>query len=433
MQVTVEAGEGLERRIKVQLPADRVDSEIDKKLKHIARTARIHGFRPGKVPLNVVRKRFGGQVRDEVLGELIRSSFMEAVTQEKLRPAGEPSIRDVAAESGVDLGYTAVFEVMPEFELAPLSEMTLKRPVVEIADTDVAAMIEKLRKQRASWEPVERPAQLGDRVTITYQGTVDGEPFEGGEGKDVVVELGAGRLIDGFEEGLVGVTAGEHRELSLQFPSDYRVESLKGKPVTFSVDTSAVSEPVLPEVDVEFAAALGVEQGGVESLTKEIRENMQRELDQKILGVVKNRVMDRILAANPIEVPKVMVEGEVDRLREQARGELASAGRGGNLELPRELFAEQAQRRVALGLLIAKVVRDNGIRVDSQRVRSTIEKFAASYEEPEEVVRWYYADRERIAGVETVVLEDQVVDWIADNAVVEDEVMSFDTFMAGVR
>ncbi len=423
MQVSVEAGEGLERRMTVEVPAEQVDKEVEKRLKNIARTARMDGFRPGKVPMSIVRRRYGGEVRQEVFGELVQSTFYDAAAKEALKPAGLPRIEPLEEEdAGGAFRYTAVFEVMPEITLASLDDVVIKKPVAEVTDSDVDDMLERLRKQRATWKEVDRPAREGDEVTIGFKGTVEGEPFEGGEAEDYSTVLGSGAMIEGFEDGLVGASAGETRTLELTFPEDYPVEDLAGKPVVFEVTVNKVSEQVLPEVDDTFAESFGVAEGGVEKLRDDVRNNMERELADRIKGRIKSQVMDALLAAHPIDVPAALIDEEVESLRKQTRQRL---GGNANFELPREMFEEEAKRRVTLGLVIAEVVKAGNIELDADRVRKMVEDFAASYEDPEEVVNYYYGSRDRLAGVESVVLEDQAVDWVLDHVKVEEEPSDF--------
>ena len=429
MQVSVESSEGLERRMTVELPAEKVTEAMEKRLREIARNARLDGFRPGKVPLSVVRKRFGGQVQQEVFGDLVQSSYFEAISSENLNPAGEPTIEPLEKAPEEGMGYVAVFEVMPEFELAELSGAVINRPVVEVTDADVERMVEKLRKQRTTWNQVEREAREGDQVDIDFKGYIDDEPFDGGTAEGVPLVLGSGAMIPGFEEGLIGAKAGEERTLEVTFPEDYRVDSLAGKQARFEVKINSVSEPVVPEVDEEFARAYGVTEGGVEAFLQEIRSNMERELADKIHSQLKEQAMDALLAANPIEVPRTLVKQEAEALQRQTRENMAQGGQASNLELPLDLFEEQARRRVALGLIIGEVLRSNDIKVDRDRVREKVEQFAQSYESPQEVIDYYYADPKNLGPVENVVLEDQVVDWVMEQAKVEEQPASFDEIM----
>jgi trigger factor len=431
MQVTVESGEGLEKRLSVQLPAEQVSAEVDKKLQQLARTVRLDGFRPGKVPLRVIKQRFGQQVRQEVYGDMIQATFYEAAQQQALRPAGEPKIelRDDADDGG--FGYTATFEVVPEVTLGDLSTLSVKRPSAEVSDADVDAMIDKLRAQRTTWNEVQRPAQDGDTVHIDFKGFIDGEAFEGGAAENVPLRLGSGAMVEGFEEGLVGAGAGDSRTLEVQFPEDYRAQHLAGKAATFEVTVNKVAEPVLPAVDAEFAKAFGVEDGSEETLRTEIRANMERELRQKLRSVAKERTLDALLAAHPLTIPKAMVQDEAKRLKQQTQAEMAQSGQGNVIDFPVSMFEPQAERRVALGLLIGEIIRGQELRVDAERVRSTVEDLASSYENPQEVVDYYLSDKNQRAAIENLVLEDQVVDWVLDQAQVEDEPQTFEALMEG--
>ena len=325
MQVSVEELGGLERRLTVQLPAARIEQEIEQRLQDLSRRVKLDGFRPGKVPLKVVKRMYGGQVRQEVLGELMQSSFQEAVSGQNLRPAAGPQISPSAAAEG-DFAYAATFEVLPEFELQGFEGIAVERPVAEVSDADIDSMLETLRKQRTVWTPVERPAQTGDRVTVSFEGTIDGVAFPGGKGDEVPVVLGAGGMLPDFENGLIGIAAGEAREIAVSFPEGYHAQELAGRTARFALNAGVVAEPSLPPVDEEFAKAFGVEDGSVESLRAALRDNMTRELGQGIKTRVKKQVMDALLAANPIELPKVLVTEEIDRIAQQAGFPAASAG-----------------------------------------------------------------------------------------------------------
>ncbi len=429
MQVSIESSEGLERRMKVELPAEQVNETVEKRLKELARTVRLDGFRPGKVPVSIVRKRFSDQVRQEVFGDLVKSTYFEALTQENLVPAGEPEIEAAEDLSGDTMGYVAVFEVMPEIEIKDLSGATIRRPVASVSDEDLEKMLDKLRRQRTTWNEVEREARDGDQVTVDFKGFIDGEAFEGGSAEGVPLVLGSGSMIDGFEEGLLGARAGDTRTLELKFPEDYRVESLAGKDAVFEVEVRKVSEPVLPALDEEFARAFGVEEGGVEALRKEVRANMERELEDKIQSEVKQQAMDALLEAHALDVPKALVRQEAEALQRQARENMAQGGQASSIELPLELFEEQAQRRVRLGLIIGEVIKANEIEVDKARVRERVERFAAAYEDPAEVIDYYYSNKGQLAPVENLVLEDQVVEWVLEQAGVEEVETDFDRLM----
>ncbi|MES9990624.1 MAG: trigger factor [Candidatus Thiodiazotropha sp.] len=421
MQVSVESGEGLERRVTVELPAEEIEVEVTKRLKQIGRTAKLDGFRPGKVPMNLLRRNYGGQVLQEVYGQMIESSYQEAIQQEKLQPAGMPKIEPKKATEEGLFSYVATLEVMPEIELAKLTG-EIKKPLTEITDDDIEDMIAKLRKQRASWNSVDRAAAEGDQVKISFKGLVDGEAFEGGSAENVDLVLGSKRMIEGFESGLVGMVKEEKRTIDLKFPEDYRVEELAGKPVTFEVEVSEVSEEVLPTVDDDFAKEFGSSEG-VDRLKLDIRENMERELSQRVQARIKNQAMDLVYEQNQIDIPKALIEEEIKALRKQAQEQMGA--NAGSFELPREMFEEQAKRRVALGLLIGEIIKQNGIQVDNDRVRKTIEEYAASYEQPEEVVKFYYGNQQQLASVQNIVLEDQVVDWIMEQVEVVDDQTTF--------
>ncbi|MBO8086188.1 MAG: trigger factor [Marichromatium sp.] len=423
MQVSVESGEGLERRVKVELPSEQVTSAVDQRLQQLARSAKLPGFRPGKVPMKLVRKRYGAQVLEEVFGEQVQASFYEALTQESLRPAGQPEVEpEIDVEAG-RFAYVATFEVMPEVELAALEGRALKRPVCELAETDLDALIERLRDQHKTWTPVERAAEQGDQLTISFAGTIDGEAFEGGSAADVELELGSGRMIPGFEDGLVGAAAGETRTVEVTFPEEYQVEALAGKPARFEITVSQVAEPTLPEVDGEFVKRFGIEDGDVERFKNDVRENMARELKQRLEARTKEAVMDLLMEANPVEVPQALVRDEIASMQEEMR---RSVGAQGEVQLPDALFEEPARRRVALGLIIGELVKQNELKADQDRVQAMLDEMAATYENPQAVIDYYKAERGRMAALEAAVLESQVVDLVLGQVSVEDEETSFE-------
>ncbi len=424
MQVSLESVQGLEKRMTVELPAEQVEQAVEKRIQGIARSVRLDGFRPGKAPLRVVRQRFGEQARREAYGELIESSFQQAATQEKLRVVAQPRIELKDAEGGA-FGYVATFEVMPEVTLSDLSGAVIRRPTAVVQESDVDAMIDSLRRQRTSWVEADRPAREGDTVQISFKGSIDGEAFPGGSGDHVPLTLGSGSMIPGFESGLVGACHGETRTLDVAFPADYRVASLAGKAAAFEVTVHRVNEPQLPELDEAFVRSFGVADGVVESLRADVRANMERELEQRLETALKERVMNLLMERNAVDVPAAMVAEEAQRLREQAKGDLTRAGHSSALDLPASLFEEQARRRVWLGLLVGEVIRSQGLKVDGDRVRRKIERLAESYEDPQDVVNWYYANREAIRPVENLVLEDQVADWVVSCVQVEDEPTTF--------
>jgi trigger factor len=406
----------------VQVPADQIDQEVESRLKSLSRTARVSGFRPGKVPFKVVQQRYGRQVHLEVAGDVMSRTLQEALSQQNLRPAGEPKLEPRTVETGKALEYVAVFDVYPEFEPASLAGAKIEKPVATIGESDIDNMLEKLRQQRASWEQVERAAQLGDQVTVDFTGTVEGAEFPGGSGTGMAVELGAKRLIEGFEEKLVGAKAGDKLTLDLRFPDDYHSTEVAGKPVQFKVKVTRVSGLKLPEVTDEFAKSLGVDSAA--ALRDEVAKNMRRELDQMIQAMTKERAFNYLLEKNIVEVPAALLDEEIDRLANEAHEQIGGSRQG--IKLPRHLFEARARRRVALGLIIGEIIKRNGIQVDPERVRRTVETLAASYENPEEVVKWYYESRDALSSAQSLVLEEQVMEWILGQAQVEEKTCSFD-------
>lgn len=429
MQVSVEELGGLERRLTVQLPAVTIEQEIGKRLQDLSRRVKLDGFRPGKVPFKVVQRMYGGQVRQEVVGDLLQSSFQEAVNGQNLRPAGGPQIEPAPAAGEGDFAYVATFEVLPEFTLQGIEGLAIERPVAEVADADIDTMLETLRKQRTVWTPVERPAQDADRVTVSFEGTVDGVAFPGGKGDDVPVVLGAGGMLPDFETGLVGISAGESREIDVSFPEGYHAAELAGKTARFAIRASVVAEPSLPSVDAQFAQAFGVEDGSVEGLRESLRDNMARELAQGIRNRVKKQVMDGVLAANPIELPKVLVTEEIDRLAQQAGFPAASAGNDQAEQIKQGVFAEEARRRVALGLLISKLVVQEQLSADPVRIVEHLTTMASTYQDPNEVTQWYLKNPQAMESLRALALEDAVVDWVLTRASVTEQPSTFDAVM----
>ncbi|ASL26404.1 trigger factor [Azotobacter chroococcum] len=424
MQVSVESTSALERRLTIGVPAERIETEVNKRLQQTARRAKVPGFRPGKVPMSVIRQRYEESARQEALGDLIQASFYEAVLEQKLKPAGAPSVEPKVFEKGKDLEYVATFEVYPEFEVVGLEGIAVERLQAEVAESDVDNMLEILRKQNTRYKQVEREAQNGDQLNIDFVGKIDGEAFAGGSAKGTSLALGSGRMIEGFEAGLVGVKAGEERVLSLTFPEDYQNLDLAGKAAEFAVTVNTVSEAELPELNAEFFALFGIAEPNLEAFRAEVGKNMDRELRQAIKSKVKAQVMDGLLAVNPIEVPKALIENEVNRLRVQAVQQF-----GGNIkpeQLPANLFQEQARRRVALGLIVAEMVKQFEIKPDESKVKAMIEEIASAYQEPEQVVAWYYGNEQQLGEVRSVVLEEQVVDTVLQKASVTDKTVSYE-------
>lgn len=427
MQVSVEITSGLGRRLTIGVPAARVEAEVAARLEKAAKTVRLKGFRQGKVPMKVVQQRFGAGVRQEVLGEVMSQSFYEAVRQEDLKPAGQPTIEPRTLASGRDLEFIATFEVYPEIELVDFGKVSVERPVAEVTEGDIDRMIEVLRNQQASWSAVERAAASGDKVNIDYTGRRDGEPFDGGSATGSDLVLGSGRMIVGFESGIEGMVAGESRELKLRFPDDYHAEELRGAEVVFEVRLNSVAEKQLPALDEEFFARFGVSEGGLDGFRAEVRTNMERELKQALRNKVKARVMNALHERTDVEIPQALVRQEIETLRRQTLRQFGGdAARFDASILPDDMFRAQAERRVALGLLLGEVIRRENLKADPARVRSVVEEMASTYEEPQEVINWYYGNREQLASVEAVVLEDQVIDTILERATVSEVPCSYE-------
>ncbi|MEM9255970.1 MAG: trigger factor [Pseudomonadota bacterium] len=434
MQVSIETTSGLERRLTVGVPAERVDVEVDSRLAKAARTVRLPGFRPGKVPMKVMHQRFGAGVRQEVLGEVMSQSFQEAVVQEKLRPAGQPSIEPRNLEAGKDVEYVATFEVFPEVELLPMDGFEVNRPVADVAASDVDEIIETFRKQQGELEVVDRAAEDGDTVDIDYAGTRDGEPFEGGSDQGSELELGSGRMIAGFEAGIVGMTAGEQKTLDLSFPEDYHAEELKGADVQFEITLNSVKELIPAPLDEELFAKYGVAEGGEEKFREEVSANMMRELKNAVQAKVKQQVMDALLDVHQsLEVPRALVAQEVDVMRNQMFQQFGGAGAQDlDLEslLPDEMFSENAEKRVKLGLLMAEVIAKHDVSADAEKVRAAVEEMASTYQDPEEVINYYYANQEQLAAVESRVLEDEAVEKLLADANIVDKACSYQEAMS---
>lgn len=423
MQVSLTATGGLERRLEVAVPATEVTTEVEQRLKNISRTARLKGFRPGKAPITVVRKQFGEQVHAEVVSDLMRSTFAQAISQEKLTPAGGPRIEPITMGPGTELKYAAIFEVLPDVSLKPFSSIGIERPSAEVTETDIDAMIESMRRQRPVFTAVERAAQDTDRVTIDFDGQIDGQPFEGGEGRDVTVLMGSRQALPELEEGIKGASAGENRTVSLSFPADGPNKSIAGKSAVLQVTIKRVEQQTLPEVDEEFCRAYGVEEGGIEALRIEVRKSMERELGDVIRNRVRGQVMDALYRENTFEVPRSLVDEQVQRLQVDAARRIGA--KDASQVPPREVFEDQARRRAALGLLMGQIVQAEGIKVDRERVQTRLNDLVAQYPNPDEARRAYLQNADAMRGVESVVLEDQVVDWIVDRAAVTDKPMTF--------
>ena len=435
MHISVEKSTTLERRLTVEVPEERIANEVQARLDKLLKTARIPGFRQGKAPLKVVRQQFGSRVRDEVVGEILQSSFGEAMNKEDLRPAGQPVIDKVENAQGSGLRYTAVFEVFPQIELAPIDQLQLVRRICDIGDADVDTMIEKLREQNKEWLAVERFAAAGDQLSIDFAGTIEGVPFEGGTGENFTIQLGSGTMIEGFEAGLLGKAAGDKASLDLRFPDEYRNTDLAGRPVRFEITVNKVSESLLPEIGDSFIEKFGVKEGGVEAFRVEVRQNMEKERERALRQQFTAEVMNKVAAANDFELPSSLIQSEAQRLRQQVAREMAMRGLN-----PSDAIAEfensvlaQAHKRVKLGLVMAEIVKQAQLKADAAKVRQTIEGMAASYEDPAAVVKWYYENPQQLQQIEGMCLEDEAVNWIAGSAKVIEQSVAFDALMNPVQ
>lgn len=428
MQVSLETTSGLERRLTIGVPAEQVDTEVENRLKQAARTVAIKGFRKGKVPLSVVKQRFGAGVRQEVVGDVISRSFYAAVQKENLRPAGQPAIQPKQLDAGKDLEYIAVFEVYPTVELGDFSGYEITRFAAEVTEADVDNMINVLRKHQASWAVVERAAANDDQVNINFVGTKAGVEFAGGKAENHNLVLGSKSMIPGFEEGIVGLKAGEEKTITVTFPEDYQAEELKGAEVQFAIKVNSVSEPQLPELNKEFFVKFGVEKGGEKQFRKEVKANMDRELSNALKAKVKTQVMDALLNSHKTDLPKALVANEIHVLRNQMLQRFGGQAQNFDVKslLPDTMFQAEAERRVTLGLIVGEIVKTAKIKPEAKRVKSMIDEIASTYQEPKEVVEYYNGNQELMAGVESAVLEDQVVDHILSKAKVTDQTSSYE-------
>jgi trigger factor len=431
MQVSVETTSELSRKVTVQVPEETIQEKVTARLQSLARETRLDGFRPGKAPQSLIKRRYGRQVREEVLAELIQSSFYDAVKVENLKPVGGPDIRARETAEGKGLAYEANFEVYPEFRLTALENLDLTRPVSDITDEDVQTTIKRLREQRKDWRAVERVAEKGDRLTLEFEGKTDEGSFTEGKKETLTVILGSGQTIPGFDDQLVGTATGQHLDFDLPFPENYGNSALAGKRAEFSIDVVKIEEGIIPEVGAEFAKSYGVEDGDVDTLLTRIRTNLQQELDRALRAKTKEAVMEALLASNPVAVPNTLVEQELRRMT--ADYLQAAKKNGGNFDEDafdagtfQQRIEPLARRRVALGLILAELVRENNLSVDKKRVRESIESMAMGYQQPEEVINWYYSQPEQLSQIETAVLEDQVVDLVLARAKVHEEKLSFD-------
>jgi trigger factor len=432
MQVTIESLEGLQRKMTVQVPADQITGAIDKKLKQLSKNVKVDGFRPGKVPVSVVKQRFGAQIRSEVMGDVIESSYRDALMQENVRPAGMPEIHPVDGEDSDGMTYSAVFEVYPEIESVELESVEVEKPSAEIGDVDVDNMLSKLLEQRKEWVEVERAAAEGDQVTTDFEGKIDGEVFEGGSGKDMAVEIGAGRMLKDFEDGLTGMAKDEEKTIDVAFPEDYHGKDVAGKTAQFTLKVSKVAEPKIPELDADLIKSFGVASGDEAEFKADVRKNMEKELAQKLKTNTKNSVMAALLSKNDVQAPQALVAEEIKNLKMQMAQNMGQDPSQMDLSsFPDELYQEEGTRRVQLGLLVGELIRLAEIKLDQDRFKQTLDDMAATYEQPQQVVDYYTKNQDARASLEGMVLEDQVVDHILEKAKVTEKSMSFEELMNG--
>ena len=426
MNVTVESTGALERRMRVEVPIESIENEVESRLKSVGKTARVKGFRPGKVPPRVVRQKYGKQIRQEVLGEVMQKSYTDAVVKEKLKPAGSPKI-ETEGENDKSFTYVATFEVLPEVKLKDLDKIKVDKPEVEIGDEDIEDMLLNLRRQRASWDEVDRKSKDGDRVIVDFTGTLDGEEFQGGSGTEIPVVLGEGQMLPDFEKGLKGVQPGEEKTIKVKFPKDYPAEDLAGKKAEFAIKVHKVTQEVLPELDDEFAAAFNVTEGGLEQFRQDVRENMEREARQKVDSDIREQVMNGLIEKNPIDVPQALVHEEMHSMQHEAMQRMGIEDH--DQAPPMENFREAAGKRVRLGLLLREVISENGITAGEDDLRARVEDMCSGYENADEMVNMYLGNPQVMQQIEPMVVEQKAVDWLADNGKTKAKKVTFKDYM----
>ena len=430
MEATTAQANELERRIDLSIPIENVEKEMDQRLKRMGKNIKMPGFRPGKVPFSIVKQQYGSQARHEVLSEELDRVFGETVTAQKMRVAGYPRIEPKASESTTHLEFSAIFEVYPDFTPADMSTAEVERPVLEVGAKEVDKTLDILRKQRVSYEDTERAAATEDRVVIDFLGKKDGEPFQGGQATDYPFVLGQGMMLPDFEKAVEGTKNGESKTFDLTFPADYFAKDLAGQTVQFEITVKQVQAPKLPPIDAEFARSMGIADGDVAKMRAEIEANLKREVKRRIEGKVKDQVMEALIKANPISTPNALIEMEIQRLMQAARQDMEQRGmKVADMPIQPEWFANQARRRVVLGLILAELVKSEKLQPTPEQVRAMVEESAQSYEHPEEVVRWYYAQPQRLGEVEGLAIESNVVEWVLGKAKVTDKAAVFDELM----
>jgi len=434
MQTSVETLGKLERRLNMAVSADQIDQEVEQRLRKLSRTVRMDGFRPGKVPLKIVARQYGPQVRSEVISDAVQKAFAEVVRQQNLRVAGYPRIERQEGADEKQLAFSATFEIYPEIKLGDLSEATIRRPAHAVDEGDVERTIEILRKQRVNWEPVTRASRPGDRVTVDFTGRIEGEEFPGGKGSGAAVVIGEGRMLPDFEAGLSGVGSGDRKSFPVVFPPDYSGKEVAGKTANFEVNVSKVEAPKLPEVDADFAKSLGVADGDIGKMREEVRANVEREIRKRVETEVKQKVMEALIDTSTLDLPKSLVEAEMQRMVHQTRADLESRGvKLEKLPVNPETIEAQARRRVTLGLILGELVKAHGLGAKPEQVRALVTEYAQTYEQPFEVVKWVYSEPQRLSEFEGLAVESNVVSWVLDHVKVEEKAISFDELMGAAE
>lgn len=432
MQVSVETTKGLERKMTVEIPAEEVESEVSTRLKDLAGRVKLDGFRQGKVPAKVVQQKYGQQVRNEVIGDLMKSTLYKAIQEQHLHIAGIPSIEPTKMEVGQSLEYIATFEVLPEIEIKELAGVTVERAEASVGDADISETLEKLRKQQSEWAEVDRKAKSGDQVTIDFLGSIDGEEFPGGKAEGFDLELGTNSMIPGFEEQIIGSKAGDKTEVKVNFPEDYHHSDVAGKEAVFAITVHKVSEAKLPELDDAFAEKFNIKEGGVDALRKDLQTNMQRELEVQVNNRNKEQIFEKFLEVNQFDIPAALIDEEIARLQQQMAQRI-SGGQQVDMskmpEMPRDIFEDKAKQRVSLGLLISQFIEKNELKVDDERIEKHIQHMASAYERPDELITWLRSNKQQMAEVEAVVLEEMVVERLFEQATVTTKQMSYDEVM----
>ena len=431
MQVSLETTNGLERKMTVEVPAEKVTSAIEEKLKNLSKQVKLSGFRPGKVPMTVVRQRFGKKVSQEVIADTMQMSYQEAIVQEKLRPASNPSIEPLNLEANQDLKYVATFEVYPEITLSDLDQLEIEMADVEITESDIDDIVDKLLKQKMNWTEVDRAAKTEDQVTINFVGKIDGEVFEGGSQENFATVIGSSNLLPDFEKQLEGIKKDEKKSFDVTFPKDYMQQDLAEKVATFEIEVLKVEEGEVPELSEDLIKEFGIEDGKDESFRQQLKDNMTLELDQRKKAYAKNNVMESLFKANEVETPNALIQQEIQTLRNQMLNnmQLPEQSKSPEEMLPDNLFEEEAKKRISLGLLISEIVQKNEIKLDQDKVSEQLNMISAGYGQPEEIMQYYRNNREAMANVEMMVMEEQVVDYVLDKAKQTEKTFSFDEFV----